>query len=112
MRLADIVKYVNIAYAGIMLGLAAYFIVLIKYGYTFIHSSSSGFITINQLFASGSLGPAALGIIPSILAVMIILTIAIVILNMFYENSLKPPAKGVRRVEHRRERKEKERRKR
>ncbi|MGC8607414.1 MAG: hypothetical protein ACP5GZ_02125 [Vulcanisaeta sp.] len=87
MNLGNIVKYVNAAYAGLMIGLAAYFVILIKHGYTFITSSS---ISISQLFSSGALGPLALGIIPWTLMIMIIATIFIVLINMIYENSLRP----------------------
>jgi len=90
MELSEVVKYVNITYAGIMLGLAAYFIVLIKNGYTFVPGR---YVSIAQLFSAGTLGPAALGVIPVILAVMIVLTIAVALLNMVYENSLKTPPK-------------------
>jgi hypothetical protein len=105
MRLADVVKYVNLTYAGVMLGLAAYFIVLIKYGYTFL--SPQGEVSVYQLFASSSLGPLTLGVVPLLLTVMIVLTVAIVILNMVYENSLKP-----RKREERRRKAEKAERKR
>jgi hypothetical protein len=101
MELSEVVKYVNITYAGIMLGLAAYFIVLIKYGYTFVPGRS---ISITQLFSTGTLGPAVLGVIPVILAVMIILTIVVVLLNMVYENTLKMPPKVSERRHGERER--------
>ncbi|WP_243674891.1 hypothetical protein [Vulcanisaeta distributa] len=55
MDLRSIVKYANAAYAGLMIGLAAYFVVLIKHGYTFVPSSSSS-ISIYQIFESGGVG--------------------------------------------------------
>lgn len=94
MNLRDVVKYVNAAYAGLMIGLAMYLAVLITHGYSFVPSSQ---ISINQLFASGALGPLILGVIPWIIMVMIIATIFIVLINMIYENSLRPVKKEVAR---------------
>ena len=102
MDLKSVVKYANAAYAGLMVGLAAYFIILIKHGYTFVPSSS---ISVDQLFASGTLGPLMLGIIPWIIVVMIIATVFIVLINMIYENSIRPRKEEkevVRRKEERR----------
>ena len=102
MDLKSVVKYANAAYAGLMVGLAAYFIILIKHGYTFVPSSS---ISVDQLFASGTLGPLMLGIIPWIIVIMIIATVFIVLINMAYENSLRPrkeEKEAVRRKEERR----------
>ena len=99
MDLKSVVKYANAAYAGLMIGLAVYFIILIKHGYTFVPSSS---ISVNQLFASGALGPLMLGIIPWIIVIMIIATIFIVLINMVYENSLRP-RKEERKITRRRE---------
>ena len=96
MNLKSVVKYANAAYAGLMIGLAAYLVILIKHDYTFVPSSS---ISVNQLFASGTLGPLMLGIIPWIIMVMIIATIFIVLINMVYENSLRPRKEIVRRKE-------------
>lgn len=110
MDLRSIVKYANAAYAGLMIGLAAYFVVLIKHGYTFVPSSSSS-ISIYQIFESGALGgPLLLGIVPWIIMVMIISTLFIVLVNMVYENSLKPVGKEKRIMKRREEeRKKKER---
>lgn len=94
MNLGSIVKYANAAYAGIMIGLAVYFIVLIKHGYTFVPSGS---ISINQLYASGTLGPLMLGIIPWVIMVMIVATIFIILINMIYENSLRPKREVTKR---------------
>ena len=85
-NLGSIVKYANAAYAGLMIGLAVYFAILIKHGYTFV---SSGIISVSQLFKMGALGPLVLGVIPEIIVVMIIATVFIVIINMAYENSLR-----------------------
>ncbi len=102
MNLGSIVKYANAAYAGLMIGLAVYFIVLIKHGYTFVPSGS---ININQLYASGTLGgPLMLGIIPWIIMVMIIATIFIILINMIYENSLRPKREVTKRKKRRGER--------
>ncbi|WP_054856591.1 hypothetical protein [Vulcanisaeta sp. JCM 16159] len=108
MNLGSIVKYANAAYAGLMIGLAAYFVILIKHGYTFVPSGS---ISIYQIFESGALGgPLLLGVVPWIIMVMIISTLFIVLVNMVYENSLKPVSKEKRIMKRREEeRKKKER---
>ena len=100
MDLKSVVKYANAAYAGLMVGLAAYFIILIKHGYTFVPSSS---ISVDQLFASGTLGPLMLGIIPWIIVIMIIATVFIVLINMVYENSLRPRKEEKEAVRRRKE---------
>ncbi|WP_054841766.1 hypothetical protein [Vulcanisaeta distributa] len=99
MNLGSIVKYANAAYAGLMIGLAAYFVVLIKHGYTFVPSGS---VSVYQLFTSGALGPLMLGVIPWVIMVMIIATVFIVLINMVYENSLKP-RRAEREIAKRRE---------
>ncbi|GAB6947026.1 hypothetical protein JCM16161A_11560 [Vulcanisaeta sp. JCM 16161] len=101
MNLESIVKYANAAYAGLMIGLAAYFVILIRHGYTFVPSSS---ISVDQLFSSGALGPLMLGVVPWIIMVMIIATIFIVLINMAYENSLKPKKVGKEVAKRREER--------
>ncbi len=97
MKLDGVVKYANVAYAGLMMGLAAYIVILIRHGYTFVPVSPQNVTSISQLFASGTLGPLALGPIPWMLMVMIIATIFIVLLNMVYENSLKPIGREAKR---------------
>lgn len=97
MKLDGVVKYANVVYAGLMIGLAAYIAILIKHGYTFVPVSPQNVTSVSQLFASGALGPLALGLIPWVLMVMIIATVFIVLLNMVYENSLKPVSREVKR---------------
>ncbi|GAB6944064.1 hypothetical protein [Vulcanisaeta sp. JCM 14467] len=101
MDLKSVVKYANAAYAGLMIGLAAYFVILIKHGYTFVPSSSISVNQFLQVFTSGTLG-LMLGIIPWVVMVMIIATVFIVLINMVYENSLRP-RKEERKITRRRE---------
>ncbi|MGC8543858.1 MAG: hypothetical protein ACP5NQ_07930 [Vulcanisaeta sp.] len=81
MKFESVVKYANVAYAGIMIGLAIYFIVLIKYGYIFLPPSTT--ISLSQVL---SVNPT----LSAIMITMIVATITIVLLNMVYEMGLKP----------------------
>jgi hypothetical protein len=81
MELRTLVKYANVTYAGLMLGFTAYFTYLTANQYDFAVSSSNNPIDINGLF--NSVNP-----ISAVLIVMIIATVFIVALNMYYENSL------------------------
>ncbi|WP_069806885.1 hypothetical protein [Vulcanisaeta thermophila] len=96
MKLEDVVKYANVAYAGLMIGIAAYVIVLLREGYYFVPNTQT--VSLNYIFGSGPLGPLALGIIPSLLVVMIISTVFIVLLNLYYEYSVAPQRQAQRRA--------------
>jgi len=80
--LGGLVKYVNLIYSGLMIGLAAYSIYLIVNQYDFAASSPSGPIDLNSLINSAN--PIA-----TVLIVMVISTVSVVFINMYYENSMR-----------------------